>query len=308
MRVLVAGGSGFVGRAAVRVLLAQGAEVRVLDPSPGTLPQGAEPIAGSIEDAALLQRLLSQDRPDAIACFAAFGHGTAGLGRGAELDPERAIAVNVLGFRRLLEEAHRAGVNRVVFTSSSVVYGAATSDARVSEDAPRAPLGLYALTKTMAEEVACYMRRRHGMQVVGLRIPLMLGPGLWYDGAASWVKRLVAAAAPGAAPELPVAAGAFDAMHVADLGRLVATLLEGPPAPEPLYNVAGFTTDAAAMAHSLGELVPFYAPRLRPEPPAVIFPLMNEALLRRDTGFALAHDLRGVMQDMLAERNEGLTR
>ena len=308
MQVLVVGGSGFVGRAAVRVLLSLGAHVRVLDPNPDAVPTGAEAIAGSLEDAALLRSLLGDRRPDAIACVAAFGHGTAGLGRGAEIDPERAIAVNVLGFRRLLDAAQQAGISRVVYTSSSVVYGAATSPARVTEDAPRAPLGLYALTKTLAEEIATYMRRRHGQQVVGLRIPLMLGPGLWYDGAASWVKQLVAHAAPGASPEIAVPDGRFDAMHVDDLGRLIAALLEGPPPPSPIYNVAGFTTEAAAMAVSLGGLMPGYAPRLRPEPPAVIFPLMNDDLLRRDTGFTLAHDVHAVLRDMLAERNKGPSR
>lgn len=304
--VLVAGGAGFVGRGVVRALLQRRVRVHVLDPRPAALPPGALCTEGSIEDAALLRRLFSGEAFDAIACVAAFGHGTAGLGRGAELDPERAIAVNVLGLRRLLEEAHRAGIGRVVFTSSSVVYGAATGPGRVSEDAPRAPLGVYALTKTMAEEVACYMRRRHGQAVVGLRIPLMLGPGLWYDGAAAWVKNLVAAAAPDSSPELPVAAGRFDAMHVADLGRLVAALLEGPEPPEPLYNVAGFTTDAVSIAAVLAELVPGFAPRLRPEPPPVIFPLMNEDLLLRDTAVAPLSDVRAVLQDMLAERDGGL--
>lgn len=295
-RVLVLGGAGFVGAAAVRALLAEGWRVAVMDPAPRRVPAGAEAIAGSIEDAASIRAALEAAKPDAVACFAAYGGSGGGLSRAAEAEADRALAVNVLGFRRLLAEVAAAGIRRVIWTSSTVVLGAATSEARVDEDAPRRPLGTYALTKVLAEDVAEFMRRVHGLEITGLRIPLMLGPGLWYDGAASWVKRLVDREPEIAAPGMP-----FDAMHVADLGRLVAQLLAGPPPREPVYHVAGFTTDAAALAGAMARIAPGYAPRLRIEPPPVVFPLVSEARLARDTGFAIRHDAESVLRDMLAQ-------
>lgn len=297
--VLVVGGAGFVGAAAVRALLAEAWRVTVMDPAPRGIPEGASPVTGSIEDADAIRAALRVSQPDAVACFAAFGGTGGGLSRAAETDAERAFAVNVLGFRRLLAEIAAAGVKRVVWTSSTVVLGVATSEARVDEDAPRRPLGTYALTKTLAEDIAGFARRVHGLEIVGLRIPLMLGPGLWYDGAASWVKRLVADAAPGAAPEIVAPDVAFDAMHVGDLGRLVAQLLGGPAPPAPIYHVAGFTTDATECTRTMAQLVPGYAPRLRMETPATVFPLVSEARLVRDTGFAIRHDLAAVLRDML---------
>lgn len=298
-RVLVVGGAGFVGAAAVRVLLADNRHVAVMDPAPRAVPDGAMPVTGSIEDTDAIRAAIRVAAPDTIACFAAFGGAGGGLSRAAEADAERALAVNVLGFRRLLAEAAEAGVKRVVWTSSTVVLGAATSTARVDEDAPRRPLGTYALTKTLAEDIAAFAGRVHGLEITGLRIPLMLGPGLWYDGAASWVKRLAADAAPGAAPEIVVPDVAFDAMHVADLGRLVAHLLDGPPPRERVYHVAGFTADAAACARVMSRLVPGYAPGLRMEAPPVVFPLVSEARLQRDTGFAIRHDLEATLRDMM---------
>jgi UDP-glucose 4-epimerase len=214
--------------------------------------------------------------------------------------------VNVLGFRRLLAAAAEAGVRRVVWTSSTVVYGPAEGHvARVDEDAPRRPAGVYGLTKTLAEEVAAFTRRRHGLEIAGLRIPLMLGPGLWYDGAASPVKRLVAEARPGARPVVEAPAAPFDAMHVADAGRLVETLLASPAPRHDLYNVAGFTTSFAEIAATLRRLVPGYEPDLREAAPAVTVPLVSDARLLAETGFAVAHDIGAVLRDMLVERDAG---
>jgi UDP-glucose 4-epimerase len=302
-RVLVVGGAGFVGAAAVRELLAEGWRVAVMDPAPREVPEGAEALAGSIEDAGAIRAAIEASKPDAVACFAAYGGSGGGLSRAAEAEADRAFAVNVLGFRRLLAEVAAAGIRRVVWTSSTVVLGAAASQARVDEDAPRLPLGIYALTKVLAEDVADFMRRVRGLEITGLRIPLMLGPGLWYDGAASWVKRLVDEAAPGAAPEIAAPGISFDAMHAADLGRLVAQLLAGDAPREPVYHVAGFTTDAATLARDMARIVPGYAPRLRIEAPPVVFPLVDEARLVRDTGFAIRHDAEGVLRDMLANRS-----
>lgn len=298
---LVVGGAGFVGQACVDALLTRGWRVSVLDPRPAAANAGADHVAGTLEDSEALGVLLRRMQPDGIVNLAAHGGGTGGLARSAETDPERAIAVNVLGFRRLLAAAAQAGIGRVVWTSSTVVFGAAGSPARVDEDAARCPMGLYALTKVMAEEIAAFMRRRLALEVVGLRIPLILGAGLWYDGAAAWVKQLVAQALPGNAPEIIAPEGRFDAMHVADVGRLIAALLDGPAPASAIYNVAGFTTDAVELATMLGTLVAGYAPRLRTAPPAIRVPLMDETRLRRDTGFAILHDALSVLRDMLAE-------
>lgn len=303
--VLLIGGTGFVGAAVLRHLLTTGWRVTVFGPAgPLPVPKAARHVAGSIEDAGALRAVLAETRPAAIASFAAYAAGSGGLARAGEAEPERAIAVNVLGFRRLLEAAAHAGIGRVIWTSSTVVYGPAPDlGTRLAEDAPRRPANIYGLTKVMAEEIAAFMRRRHGIEIAGLRIPLMLGPGLWYEGAAAPVKRLVAEARPGARPRVAVSPHPFDAMHVADLGRLVEALLAGPAPRHDLYNVAGFTTSFAAIAAALQEMVPGYAPSLATAEPPVLYPLVTDARLRAETGFATARDLRATLRDMLAERD-----
>ncbi len=300
---LVIGGRGFVGGAVVRHLLARGGRVHVFGPaSPVTLPQGATETIGSIEDERALRDVFTQVQPRAVASFAAFSHGTVGLGRSGELDPERMLAVNVLGFRRLLAACVEQRIARLIWISSTVVLGQAqTLEERLDETAPRLPLGNYALSKVLAEDVAAYMRRRHGLETVGLRIPLMIGPGLWYDGAASVLKAMVRDARAGHAPDFAVPGHALDAMHVADMGALVENLITARGPLAAIYNLAGFTTSYREIAQMLGELVPGYAPRLIEQPPPIVFPLVSQALLESDTGWRHRHDLRAALVDMMAE-------
>lgn len=302
--ILVVGGRGFVGAAVVRHLLARGHAVHVLGPaSPVALPAGATETQASIEDASALDDAMTRLRPSAVANFAAFSAGAVGLGRSGEVDPERMLAVNVLGFRRLLEASLKAGLKRVVWMSSTVVLGRARSlEVRVDETAPRNPLINYALSKVLAEDVAAYYRQRHDLETVGLRIPLMMGPGLWYDGAASVLKTLVAEARAGAEPRVPVPPVPFDAMHVADMGELVQTLFKAPPGLAPIYNVAGFTTRWRDIAALLQELVPGYKPVLERAASPIVYPLVSQALLERDTGWRHRLDLRATLLDMIAER------
>jgi UDP-glucose 4-epimerase len=302
--VLVFGGRGFVGAAAVRRLLADGDPVHVFGPESAVrLPADAAEIPGSIEDAGAVAAAISRLRPGVVVSFAAFSAGPIGLGRSGEADPERTLAVNVLGFRRMLDACVTAGVRRVIWTSSTVVFGrAADSTVRLAEEAPRRPLVVYGLSKVLAEDVARYYRDRHGLETVALRIPLMLGPGLWYDGAASALKSMVAAAAPGAAPVFAVPDAAFDAMHVEDAADLVAALRDAPAGLAAVYNVAGFTTTYQEIVAELAALVPGYRPSLAPQRPEIVYPLVSQALLERDIGWRHRRGLRQILADMLAER------
>ncbi|BBK32420.1 UDP-glucose 4-epimerase [Stella humosa] len=302
--VLIVGGRGFVGSAAVRGLLAEGRPVAVFGPaSPVPLPDGAREIVGSIERPDEIAAALAATGARQVVSFAAFSAGAVGLARSGDGDPEGAFAVNVLGFRRLLEACAEAGVRRVVWTSSTVVFGAAEDpESRVAEDAPRRPVQVYGLTKVLAEDVARWFGRVRGLETVALRIPLMIGPGLWYDGAAAVLKRMIAAAARGEDFAAEVPAGRFDAMHVDDLARLIGRTLDAPKGLADTYNLAGYTTSYGEIAATLAAIVPGWQAPLTEVPPAVFYPLQDQRRIEADIGLDLAHDLRSTLADMLNER------
>ena len=116
MRVLVTGGTGYIGSTAVDILLAQGYEISILDDcSTGhadTAPAGVSFIQGSLLNAGdLAQALVGVD---AVMHFA----GKSLVGESVE-KPDLYHQVNVDGTRNLLDEMHKSGVTKLVFSSSA---------------------------------------------------------------------------------------------------------------------------------------------------------------------------------------------
>ncbi|HET9078560.1 MAG TPA: UDP-glucose 4-epimerase GalE [Acidimicrobiales bacterium] len=166
MSVLVTGGAGYIGSHTVRQLRLRGEQVVVLDSMEfghrdaiGDTPL----VIGDIADAELVTETVSQHRVDAIVHFAAYK----AAGESFE-DPGRYFQNNVGGTARLLEAAHRAGVARVVFSSSCAVYGT-PEQAPVGEDAPIRPESPYGESKALVERMLHWYGVCHGMTSVSLR-------------------------------------------------------------------------------------------------------------------------------------------
>ncbi|MBN2451870.1 MAG: NAD(P)-dependent oxidoreductase [Lentisphaeria bacterium] len=161
-RVLLTGGCGLVGRA-LAPLLRQRYEVthyEVRDPGDG-LPF----MAGDLRDPARVAAACAG--MDAVVHIAAL-HGRAWQ----EAGDDDAFEVNVTGTKNVLEAAVRAGVRRVVFTSSIWANGhgaPAPSYLPIDEEMPRQPAELYGLTKVLGEAMCRYAGARHGLSTIVLR-------------------------------------------------------------------------------------------------------------------------------------------
>jgi len=196
----VTGGAGFIGSHLVEALLALGQTVRVLDNlSTGNLANLAEARAvapdrfdfqeGDIREPAAC-RAACQD-VDVVLHQAALGSVPRSIH-----DPATSHDVNVTGFVNVLAAARDAGVRRVVYASSSAVYGDHPGLPKV-EDATGHPLSPYAATKAADELYAHAFANAYGLESVGLRYFNVFGPRQDPNGAYAavipqWVAALIA--------------------------------------------------------------------------------------------------------------------
>lgn len=301
-RLLVIGGGGFVGSRVLRAAAAQGIAGASFGPAGRDLAADlpVPRFAGDAGDAVALAAALDAFRPEAVVWAAGHNPGGDGLARSAEDDLGRAVTVNAGAFAAALAACAAAGVARVVQCGSTVVYGPASDyeAIRVDEAAPPAPRTPYGLTKLMAEQAASWAARARGLDVVTLRLPLVLGPGRWYAGAAGSYARMLRAAAEGTDLVEEVSPVAFDAVHGDDAAEAVLLLARRRGAPR-LLNLAGLTTSLPGIAAALHPRV-----RILLAPAPAAFPLVDDGALRA-LGWAPRRGLADILDDTLADMRRG---
>lgn len=172
MVAFVTGGSGFVGGALVRRLVAEGWRVRALARSPqsaaAVVEAGASAVHGDVDD---LDALAS----GAAGCDVAF-HAAA---QTTEWGPrEQYLRVNVGGTRNVIEACRRAGVRRLVHVGTEAAMLAGQPLIDIDETAPLRPdsASLYCATKAMAEQ-AVLAAHGDGLETVVVRPRFVWGPG-----------------------------------------------------------------------------------------------------------------------------------
>ena len=164
--ILVTGGAGYIGSHVVLKLVEAGERVVVLDDlSTGFADAviGAELVVGNCGDTALVERVLREHRVDTLLHFAART-----IVPESVADPLRYYGNNTCATRNLLAECARAGVGRIVFSSTAAVYGIPAAG-RASEDMPTAPINPYGSSKLMSEWMLRDLAAAGGPRYVALR-------------------------------------------------------------------------------------------------------------------------------------------
>lgn len=184
MKILVTGGAGFIGSSLCDALLRAGRSVTAfdnLDPyyDPAVKRRNLEAALdyetfswheADILDSAALDRVLKCESPAVIVHLAA----RAGV-RDSLRDKEAYVRTNVKGTEKLLAAAVAAGARRVVFASSSSIYGSSRT-LPVKETADLAPMSPYAETKLAGERLCHEFSQRHILEICCLRLFTVFGP------------------------------------------------------------------------------------------------------------------------------------
>jgi UDP-glucose 4-epimerase len=174
--VLVTGGAGFIGSNLVRYLIASGEQVRVLDDlSTGfaanlrEIEDKVELVIDDVRDPAAVRRAMAG--VDVVYHLAALPTVARSVA-----DPIVVNAVNVDGTLNVLMASRDEGVRRIIYASSSSVYGD-TPTLPKYEDMPTAPQSPYAASKQGGEVYCCVFTAVYGLETVSLRFFNVFGPG-----------------------------------------------------------------------------------------------------------------------------------
>ena len=186
MKIIVTGGLGLIGHNVVRQLVDLGHEVFIIDNSTnyGIVPiseinyliekrrekiPGVFTYSADIADVASIERIIETLRPDTIIHLASFPRQKV-----VNADPVLASRVMSTGLLNILECCKKYEVKRIVYTSSSMVYG--DFEDFVTEDAVCKPQGQYAIMKLAGEWLIKDYTRKYGIEHTILRPSAVYGP------------------------------------------------------------------------------------------------------------------------------------
>ncbi len=254
MRLLVTGAAGFIGSHLAARLLARGDEVVGLDNFDETLYPadlharnltaiGEQPrfefISGDILDAPLVDGTLARGRFDVVVHLAAL----AGV-RPSIAQPKRYQRVNLEGTLNILEACRASGTRRLVFASSSSVYGARSEVPFREDDAADRPASPYAATKRAGELLVANYCELHQLRASALRFFTVYGPRQRPEMAIHKFARLIAEGRP--LPLFGDGSTARDYTFIDDiLDGLVAAVDRDVP-DYRVYNLGGSRTTTLA--------------------------------------------------------------
>jgi nucleoside-diphosphate-sugar epimerase len=296
-KVLVTGGSGFLGAWIVRRLAARGVQARVFD------IQDKRATVATIAGDVLARQLdwqvgdirRAEDVRQAMAGCDGVIHLAGVLTPECSADPVRGAEINLIGSLNVFDAARAQGLRQVVYASSAGVYG---------PDDPQHPLPAthYGAFKLAVEGSARAYWREHGVGSIGLRPFVVYGPGR-ETGVSAGPSLACRAAARGEAFTIGYT-GASGLVHVDDVAHAFERALLAPVEDAKVYNLVGEPATVDEVIAEIRRQVP--GARLDAQgPPLTIASGITEegleALLACSQRTSLSHGIAATIQHYLGQ-------
>jgi UDP-glucose 4-epimerase len=302
-RILVTGGSGFIGRHVVAALMSAGASVRVVDLQPHPDP-AVEVVQGDIVEAAVLERAFDPGF-DSVVHLAAVTSVLRSLEH-----PELTYRTNVAGTAALLEMARNAGVKALAFASTNAVTGPMRAPAIV-ETATLEPLTPYGATKAAAEMLMSAYTSSYDVRCTSLRLTNVYGPGM--QAKDSIVARLMRAIRLGRTFEIyGDGRQVRDYVHAADVVEAVRLALSDDRWGGPMVIGTGTSLSVLDVIEEVrrvtgAELSVRHGPAKPGEMPAVIVDPSRARAAGWSPRYAFAEGVRGVWEEWSQADVDGMS-
>ncbi len=301
MKILVTGACGFVGRHLINELTTHGHQVIGLDigSSPAWLTDTTF-ISANITEADAVDKAVTDTKPDACIHLAAWAFVPSGTS-----DPAKIFDINLAGTTHVLEAFRKAApLARILFVSTSHVYGMRVRSAPIQEEELLGPDTFYAISKAAADQICLLYTKLYGMNVLVARPHNHIGPGQSPQFAIASFARQVAAIRNGAPPVMKVGNldNRRDFTDVRDIVRAYRLLLE-KGSPGKAFNIAsGHEVRVGDVLNRLCELAgvkPEISRDAKFYRPIDENPTLNTQRIRAETGWTPIIPLDQTLQDIL---------
>lgn len=312
MKYLVVGAGGFIGTHLSRHLVTRGDAVTMFDIRPLPTITGAASVRGDVRDTSLIEPLIrSHDATFHLAAVVGFAN--------VMREPTRTITTGLHGTATILDVSDHYG-KRVLFTSTSAIYGKTVEDQRPVQETDPCKLGgtnirswCYAYSKAAEECLAmAYHQERH-LPVIVTRLFNTVGPG--QSAKAGFVlPRFVEHAVRGEPLHVHAPGSQTRTFaHVQDVVEGLASLMECDRAVGEIVNVGGMeTTTMRGLAEKVVELTESRSPvEIVPDPYGVGYENVEHRVPNLDKAFQLVgywpqRDLDDMIHDVVAEQEAGV--
>ncbi len=305
MKAFITGAGGQIGHDLIASLVAGGHEVVASDlADPPSTSDGARWQKLDVVDAAAVESALREAAPEVVFHLAAILSAT------GEKDPALAYAVNQTGTWNVLEGCRKAGIARLMFTSSIAVFGPLPDSPLpdpTPDDIALRPTTMYGATKAAGEMLCDYYARRWNVDCRGVRFPGLISAAMPGGGSSDYALfmyvdgirhgRYEAFCRPDTRIPLmymPDGVNALLQLALADRKKLTRSI----------YNIAAFSPRADEIAASVGRAVPGIAITYKPDPMRQGIldswpPALDDAAARRDWGWEPEYTLDAMTEDLV---------
>ena len=308
MRILLTGGSGYIGSVTTELLCDDGHDVTVFDNLERGHREAVDPrarlVVGDLREPDGIRAALKAAKPDAVVHFAAY----ALVGESMQ-EPHKYFENNVGGGLNLLDAMLRAGVRKIIFSSTCATYGQPET-MPMTESLPQRPTNPYGESKLMFETALRWEQERRGLQPVFLRYFNACGATEKYGEDHEPETHLipnVLKVALGQAPAVPVFGDDYptpdgtcirDYIHIVDLARAhILALEKDVTGPFNLGTGTGFSVKqmVETCREVTGHPIPVALSPRRPGDPACLVAGAEQA--KTVLGWKPRHaDLRTIVQ------------
>lgn len=314
MIVLITGGSGFIGSLLAKEILASGNEVVIFDARAPEKPITSE------DKVAIYQKGDISNLPEVLNAVQIYKvdkvfHLAAMLGVPSEMNPWAAINVNALGTYHVLEAARLLGVKQVLITSSLAVYlNGGDPEIIVTEESLQRPQVMYGVTKVFSELLSLYYYRKFGLDIRGVRFPVLIGPHWQTPGFGQYNSKIIESAILGQPYEVNVPEDTtVPLLYIKDAVNSLIRLAEAPKEQviTRIYNLGQIMPPPTA--GDIVRVVQSYLPeaRISFNPDPVITEIvrttpkrMSGERAREEWGWSLRYSLDDTVKDFFEVMRE----